>query len=70
MNKLATLSTFVVSVVATFVLATPTAVSAQEGPSDREFGHHVSECAQIAGMDGSHNPGMHRGISAWDGLPC
>jgi hypothetical protein len=69
MNKPAVLSTAVVAATAAFVLATPTAVSAQV-PTGQDFGQHVAECAQTAGMDGAHNPGMHRGFAGWDGLPC
>lgn len=69
MNKPAVLATVVVAATAAFVLAIPTA-SAQAGPTGRDFGHHVAQCAQTAGMDGSHSPGMHQGLSGWDGLPC
>ena len=31
-----------------------------------DFGKHVVACAQGAGLDGSHNPGMHRGYAGWD----
>ena len=48
-------------VVAGALVATPTAASA----SGAEFGHHVSACAQSTGLDGTHNPGMHRGFSGW-----
>jgi hypothetical protein len=70
MNRLAVLSTVVAGATAALVLVTPTAASAQAGPTGRDFGHHVAECAQAAGMGESHNPGMHQGFSNWDGLPC
>ena len=70
MNKPAVLRTVVVAASAAFVLAIPTAASAQVGPTGRDFGQHVAGCAQTADMDGSHNPGMHQGFSNWDGLPC
>jgi hypothetical protein len=44
--------------------------SGQSAPTGSEFGHHVAECAQTMGFDGTHNPGMHHGFSGWDGLPC
>ena len=31
-----------------------------------DFGKHVVACAQGTGLDGSHNPGMHRGFAGWD----
>ena len=34
------------------------------------FGSHVRVCAQEMGFNGTHNPGMHRGASGWDGQPC
>jgi len=33
-------------------------------------GSHVRVCAQEMGFSGTHNPGMHRGASGWDGRPC
>ena len=69
MNKPAALSTVVVAAAA-FALVMPPAATAQAEPTGRDFGHHVAECAQTMGMDGSHNPGMHQGFSNWDGLPC
>lgn len=62
--------TVVSAAIAAFVLVTPTPAGAQTAPIGRDFGHHVAECAQTAGMGGSHNPGMHQGFSNWDGLPC
>lgn len=70
MNKPSILSTAVVSTIAAFVLATPVAASAQAAPTGRDFGHHVAECAQTTGMDATHNPGMHRGFTGWDAMPC
>jgi hypothetical protein len=46
---------------------TPAAASAESG-SGREFGQHVSACAQGMGFDGTHNPGMHRGFAGWEGM--
>jgi hypothetical protein len=34
------------------------------------FGQHVRTCAQQVGFSGEHNPGMHQGLSGWDGMPC
>ena len=70
MNKSAGLTTMVVAATATLVFASPAAASAQADPTGQDFGHHVAECAQTSGMNGSHNPGMHQGFSNWDGLPC
>ena len=70
MNTTTALATAVVAATAAFVLVTPTAATAQPEPTGRDFGHHVAECAQTSGLDGSHNPGMHQGFSNWDGLPC
>ncbi len=49
-------------------LALPGA-AAQATPSDT-FGSHVRACAQSMHFSGSHNPGMHRGVAGWDGIPC
>ena len=35
-----------------------------------DFGQHVSSCVHDMGFSGVHNPGMHQGVSGWDGLPC
>lgn len=70
MNKSGVLSTVVVAATAAFVLATPTAASARAEPVAQHLGHHVADCAQTPGIDGSHNPGRHRGFSTWNGLPC
>ena len=58
----------VVASLVTGSLALPGA-AALAGPSDT-FGSHVRACAQTMGFSGSHNPGMHRGSSGWDGMPC
>lgn len=34
------------------------------------FGQHVSQCAQTHGLNGDHNPGMHRGHSAGHAAEC
>ena len=39
-------------------------------PPAADFGQHVVRCAQTMGFDGTHNPGMHRGASGWDGMTC
>jgi hypothetical protein len=70
MNKLFRLVAVVVPAAATLLLVTPVSASAQSVPTGRDFGHHVAECAQTMGLDGTHNPGMHRGLSGWDGMPC
>lgn len=31
------------------------------------FGSHVRDCAQEMGLNGTMNPGMHRGAAGWDG---
>jgi hypothetical protein len=39
---------------------------AAAAPDAGGFGHHVAACAQLAGFDGNHNPGMHRGVTGWE----
>ena len=56
--------------VVVIVASLPSAASAQSGPTGQAYGAHVAECAQTMGFDATHNPGMHRGISGWDGMPC
>jgi len=52
------------------LLATPTIAQAQPTQAGPNYGQHVSHCAQTMGFSGEHNPGMHRGLSGWDGMPC
>ena len=42
-----------------------TAGPAQAADANSDFGHHVSNCAQTMGFDGTHNPGTHQGKSGW-----
>ncbi|MFP5336362.1 MAG: hypothetical protein ACLGIV_13720 [Actinomycetes bacterium] len=49
------------------VLAPPAAAAPAPQPA---FGQHVSECARTTGLDGDHNPGMHRGITGWHAHSC
>ncbi|SDB95148.1 hypothetical protein GA0111570_11172 [Raineyella antarctica] len=42
------------------------AVPAQAADSNADFGQHVQMCAQMMGIDGVHNPGMHQGKSGWE----
>ncbi|GAA2102988.1 hypothetical protein GCM10009841_19850 [Microlunatus panaciterrae] len=70
MNKPTVLSTVVVRATAALVLLASPAATAQAEQTGRDFGHHVAGCAQTLGMSGSHNPGMHQGLSDWDGMPC
>lgn len=58
----------VTAAIAALSIAGP--ASAQHGSEAGGFGHHVAECAQTMGFDGTHNPGMHRGASGWDGTEC
>lgn len=51
------------------LVASPTD-GAQPALAGSEFGHHVAECVQTMDFDGEHNPGMHQGVSGWDGMPC
>ena len=51
-------------------LGTPAAASMQPVAAAPNFGQHVSQCAQTMGFSGDHNPGMHRGASGWDRMPC
>ena len=50
------------------LVAVPNSSVAAAGPDN--FGKHVSQCAQTMGFNADHNPGMHRGASGWDGMPC
>jgi hypothetical protein len=61
---------FLVSSAAVSVVAVSPGVGVELSASGRDFGQHVSECAQTMGFDAAHNPGMHEGRSGWDGLPC
>jgi hypothetical protein len=45
-------------------------VTAHADPATPNFGQHVSACAQTMGFSADHNPGMHQGVSGWDGMPC
>ena len=45
-------------------------VAAQADPAAPDFGQHVSTCAQVMRFSADHNPGMHQGVTGWDGLPC
>ena len=53
--------------VATGLLALTTGPALAATPN---FGSHVRVCAQEMGFSGTHNPGLHRGASGWDGQPC
>ena len=44
--------------------------TAHADPATPNFGQHVSTCAQAMGFSADHNPGMHQGVSGWDGMPC
>jgi len=69
MTRIKMLSLVVVP--ATLLLTTTTGVAnAEDAPAAPNFGHHVSSCGQTMGFDAAHNPGMHRGLAGWDGMPC
>ena len=36
------------------------------GAAAGDVGRHVRTCAQQSGLDGTHDPGLHRGASGWD----
>ena len=57
---------------ATILLAVPAAAWAQPDGADagRDFGQHLAGCAREMGFDGTHNPGMHRGLAGWPGHDC
>lgn len=40
------------------------AAPAQADVTNDDFGRHVVQCTEM-GLDGTHNPGMHRGITGW-----
>ena len=60
------------SVVLTAVAAVAGALmlSAPSAASTPTYGEHVSDCARSGHFSATHNPGMHRGASDWDGMPC
>ena len=64
------LTAFLLPFAAAFLLAAPSVAQAQPAPAGPGFGQHVSQCARTMGFDGNHNPGMHHGLSGWDGMPC
>ncbi|MCF4121695.1 hypothetical protein L1785_11950 [Antribacter sp. KLBMP9083] len=39
--------------------------SAEAATDAGSYGAHVAACAQLVGFDGTHNPGMHKGITGW-----
>ena len=49
------------------ITLSPSTVALAAGGEGSTYGHHVSQCAQDAGFDGMHNPGMHQGFS---GVPA
>jgi len=51
-------------------LATPIVAHASPAQAGPEFGQHVSECAQAHHFGAEHHPGMHRGVTDWDGMSC
>lgn len=61
------LLTFAVSPLALLAAAGPALASA---PTGRDFGCHVSTHVQTMDFGQDMNPGMHRGFSGWDGMPC
>jgi hypothetical protein len=62
-----------ITVLATAIVAATLTVlgggSAQAG-TGKEFGEHVSTCAQTMGFHAGHNPGTHNGYAGWDGHTC
>lgn len=64
------LTTVLLPFAVTVLLAAPAVAQAQPAQAGPGFGQHVSQCAQTMGFDGDHNPGMHHGLSDWDGTPC
>lgn len=62
--------TLAVPFVVVLLLATPAVAQAQPPQAGPDYGQHVSHCAHTMGFSGDHNPGMHRGLSGWDGMPC
>ena len=66
MMRIAKVALLVLTAAATTMLGAAPSTAA----TGQEFGQHVSSCAQDMGFSGVHNPGMHQGVSGWDGLPC
>lgn len=58
-------ATVLTGLVAVVLGALPGAAASASPPEPGGFGHHVVHCAQVAGFDGMHNPGMHQGFSGW-----
>lgn len=56
-----TRTTIAAAISATLVLVGAAAASAAD-----DFGQHVRTCAQVTGLTGDHNPGMHDGAAGWD----
>lgn len=57
------------AVAATGAALSLTALPAAADPAaGRAYGQHVATCAhEMGGFSGDHNPGVHRGITGWDG---
>lgn len=55
--------------VLTVSLAAPVSSAGAVPPPDT-FGHHVSQCAWAGVLDGSHNPGQHRGAAGHHHHAC
>ena len=60
----------ILAIAAALLLVGATAAQAQPAQAGTGFGQHVSQCARTMGFSADHNPGMHQGISGWDGMPC
>jgi hypothetical protein len=48
--------------VASLALVAPASAATGDG---QEFGHHVVQCVEAVGFEGSHNPGMHQGLQGF-----
>ena len=56
---------------ATAALSIPAAAAIAATPNGADsFGQHVVSCAQGSEHGATHNPGMHKGASGWDGQAC
>lgn len=55
----------VAGALAAAVVSVPAMANAQT-MAGRDFGRHVATCAQTMGLSGTHNPGMHQGITGWE----
>jgi hypothetical protein len=62
------ITVLVLAAVIALAVAAPAFATGADG-AGRDFGQHHAEMAQMGGIGGTMNPGMHRGFSGWMGMP-